>query len=97
MTLAFPNPSRSFDEARNAVRFTGHDGMFKVRFFVESDALGGQTGGGKTKPSETDCLTAFDAVRGSIHDVARQAYSNGRRTSCTLTRRRESYADPLRL
>lgn len=39
MTLAFPNPSRSFDEARNAVRFTGHDGMFEVRFFVDADVL----------------------------------------------------------
>lgn len=26
MTLASPNPSRSFDEARKAVRFMGHDG-----------------------------------------------------------------------
>ena len=39
MTLAFPNPSRSFDDARNAVRFIGHDGMFEVRFFVEAGAL----------------------------------------------------------
>ena len=39
MTLAFPNPSRSFDEVRNAVRFIGHDGMFEVRFFVEAGAL----------------------------------------------------------
>ena len=28
MTLNFPNPSRSFDEKRNAVRFSGYDGMF---------------------------------------------------------------------
>ena len=39
MTLAFPNPSRSFDEVRNAVRFIGHDGMFQVRFLVEAGAL----------------------------------------------------------
>jgi hypothetical protein len=39
MTLAFPNPSRTFDEARNAVLFFGHDGVFKIRFFVEAGAL----------------------------------------------------------
>jgi hypothetical protein len=39
LTLAFPNPSRSFDEVRNAVRFIGHDGMFQIRFFVEAGAL----------------------------------------------------------
>jgi Protein of unknown function (DUF1488) len=39
MTLAFPNPSRSFDEARNGVVFFGHDGVFEIRFFVEAGAL----------------------------------------------------------
>lgn len=81
MTLAFPNPSRSFDEVRNAVRFIGHDGMFEVPFFVNVDALGS----GKAELSEAECLTAFDAARGLIHDVAREAYSHGRRNSYTLT------------
>ena len=39
VTLEFPNRSRSFDEARNAVRFIGYDGMFAVPFFVETEAL----------------------------------------------------------
>ena len=82
MTLEFPNRSRSFDETRNAVRFIGHDGMFEVPFFVEAAALAGS---GSVKQSETDFLEAFDAARGSIHDVAREAYSHGRRTSYTLT------------
>lgn len=82
MTLAFPNSSRSFDVARNAVRFIGHDGMFEVPFFVEVGALAGQ---GKKEPCEKAYLMAFDAARGLIHDVAREAYSNGRRTSYTLT------------
>jgi hypothetical protein len=34
MTLLFPNSSRSLDKKRNAVRFTGHDGVFEVRLFV---------------------------------------------------------------
>ena len=44
MTLAFPNPSRSFDEVRNAVRFIGHDGMFEVPFFIDADAEPGFPG-----------------------------------------------------
>ena len=82
VTLEFPNPSRSFDEARNAVRFIAHDGMFEVPFFVETAALPRR---GRTELSEADVLTAFDAVLGSIHDVAREAYSHGRRTSYILT------------
>ncbi|MFN4272151.1 MAG: DUF1488 domain-containing protein [Aliihoeflea sp.] len=79
MTLEFPNRSRSFDEVRNAVRFIGHDGMFEVPFFVQVAALG------RTGLSETESLSAFDAARSSIHDIAREAYSHGRRTSYTLT------------
>jgi hypothetical protein len=82
LTLEFPNRSRSFDEARSAVRFIGHDGMFEVPFFVEIGALAGS---GRAELSEQESLTAFDAARGSIHDVAREAYSHGRRTSYTLT------------
>lgn len=82
MTLAFPNQSRSFDEARNAVRFIGHDGMFEVPFFVETGVLAKP---GRTEMSEADFLMAFDAARHSIYDVARKAYSQARRTSYILT------------
>jgi len=86
MTLAFPNPSRSFDEVRNAVRFTGHDGMFEVRFFVEAGALqhsdAALHGSGA---SEKKYLAAFDALRTSIQNVARKAYSHRRRDSYILT------------
>ncbi|MEO3388054.1 DUF1488 domain-containing protein [Mesorhizobium sp. CAU 1741] len=82
MSLEFPNRSRSFDEARNAIRFIGHDGMFTVPFFVEASALARP---GSAALSEADCLNAFDAARSSIHDVAREAYSQARRTSYILT------------
>jgi len=82
MTLEFPNPSRSFDERRNAVRFTGHDGMFEVPFLVEASVL---ARAGKSVLSESELLVAFDAARKSILDVAREAYSHGRRNSYTLT------------
>lgn len=81
MTLQFPNPSRSFDDVRNAVRFIGHDGMFEVPFFVETAALARPGAPG----SERDVLAAFDAARSSIHDVAREAYSHRRQNSYTLT------------
>jgi len=86
MTLAFPNPSRSFDEARNAVRFIGHDGMFQIRFFIEVGALmKPDTAKPETGALEAKYLSAFDALRTSIYDVASKAYSHGRRDSYTLT------------
>ena len=86
MTLAFPNPSRSFDETRNAVCFIGHDGMSKVRFFVEAEALArsGVALGGKGT-AETAYLSAFDALRASILDVASKVYARKRGDSYTLT------------
>jgi hypothetical protein len=52
-----------------------------VPFFVEVGALAKD----RAQLTEAQSLTAFDAARGSIHDVARKAYSHGRRTSYTLT------------
>lgn len=86
MTLAFPNPSRSFDGTRNVVRFTGYDGMFEVPFSVEIDALVKSTTELRISETlETKCLSAFDAFRTSIYRAASRAYSNGRRTSYILT------------
>lgn len=86
MSLEFPNRSRSFDDARRAVRFSGYDGMFEVRFFVEADALSLRN----VSPAgdvdlEDICLAAFDARRPSIQDVARSIYASSRRVSYTLT------------
>lgn len=84
MTLEFPNRSRSFEEARNSVRFIGYDGMFEVPFFVEATALARP---GMALQSSAELLAAFDKARGAILDVARRAYSRRRRTSYTLTAR----------
>jgi hypothetical protein len=78
MSLSFPNRSRSFDEARKAVRFLGYDGMFEVAFLVQAEAL--------VPPSRVtaaDCLAAFDAARGSIYKAALRAYVRGRSTTLT--------------
>jgi len=84
MMLAFPNPSRSFDEVRNAVCFFGHDGVFEIRFFVEAAALAAR-GSQTLRMSEAKCLSAFDTLCTTIHDVAREAYSHDRQSSYTLT------------
>ena len=76
MTLTFLNPSRSFDQTRNAIRFIGHDGIFEVPFYVGIDIL---AEGGNGASSEAECLRAFDALRSSIHDAARAAYTHGHR------------------
>jgi hypothetical protein len=80
MALSFPNRSRSFDEARKAVRFLGYDGMFEVPFVVQAEALSGDRSSVLT---EADCLAAFDAARDSIYDVARKVYARGRSTTLT--------------
>ena len=82
MTLTFPNPSRSFDEVRHGVRFTGYDGVFQVPFVVEAAALFTYDSKAMMEP---ECLTAFDAARDLILDVARKAYTGGRRSLYTLT------------
>lgn len=76
MTLAFPNPSRSFDEAHRQIRFTGHDGMFEVPFLIDVEAL---SRGSARAAGEAEWLAAFDAARGAIEKLARKAYAGGRK------------------
>jgi hypothetical protein len=80
MILGFPNRSRSFDKARNAVRFSGYDGMLEVSFFVEAAALIRATDKfGKPMTTEAECLAGFDSARDAIQRAAAKAYSKGRR------------------
>ncbi|MDV4154116.1 DUF1488 domain-containing protein [Rhizobium brockwellii] len=82
MALIFPNRSRSFDEARKGVRFTGYDGMFEVRFLVEEAALGSAITQNST---EAAYLNAFDAARSAIQEAASRAYQHRRGNNFTLT------------
>jgi hypothetical protein len=84
MTLNFPNPTRSYDEKRKAVRFVGHDGLFEIPFFIEAAALARGAAPGSAM-SEASCLTAFDGSRTRIEDVARESYTNKRLRSYTLS------------
>lgn len=82
MTLSFPNPSRNFNETRRGVSFSGHDGMFEIAFFVEAAVLARHQ---PSPVSEQQYLSAFDAMRASIHDVALKIYTSSHRQTNTLT------------
>ena len=75
MNLDFPNPSRSFDESSNRVRFWGYDRAIEVSFFVEVEALR------QLRPeldaAEKGFLKAFDEERDRIHEVAEKVYVRG--------------------
>ena len=84
MALTFPNLSRSYDAAGKRIRFLGHDGMVQISFSVEIDAISKKKAA-EPADAETDYLAAFDAVRGLVHDMARNAYSRGRKNMYDLT------------
>jgi hypothetical protein len=77
MSLIFPNKSRSFDETKNGVRFSGYDGMFEVRFLVEASAL--------KQTTEAKCLSAFDSARASVQKAATGLYERRRGSMLTLS------------
>lgn len=85
MTLAFLNPTRRFDDKRNAVSFVGHDGMFEIQFYVEAAALARSAAATDEAAMPDKCLSAFDLLLASIHEVARRAYAKHRDNSYMLT------------
>jgi len=74
MTVSFPNAARSYDGAKQRIRFLGHDGMFEVKFFLNIEALG--LGRPFRDLSEADYLKAFDAMRAKILKVAERLYKS---------------------
>jgi hypothetical protein len=81
-TLNFPNPSRSFDATRRAVRFWGHYSAMEVSFFVTEDAL--RRVQPDMRSDETSFLGVFDSNRERIYAAAAQAFARGRRGSYDL-------------
>ena len=61
MALTFPNPSRSFDATRDAVRFWGYDSAIEASFYVSEGALARMQPG--IRPDESGFLDAFDVHR----------------------------------
>lgn len=83
MTIAFPNPSRSFDKSKNRVHFWGYDKTTEVSFYVDTEALK------KLCPDmdsvESGFLKAFDDAREKIYRAAEKAYANKRAFYFILT------------
>ncbi|MEZ5586506.1 MAG: DUF1488 domain-containing protein [Sedimenticolaceae bacterium] len=77
MKLTFPNPSRSFDESSNRVRFWGYDRAIEVSFFVDVEAL--RRLSSDLDSTESGFLKTFDASRDRIHEVADKLYVRGGR------------------
>ncbi len=65
------------------VRFVGHAGVFEIPFAVDLSALSKISK--RVVQDEASYLAAFDAARETIQDVAREAYSNGRKSNFMLT------------
>jgi Protein of unknown function (DUF1488) len=82
MALSFPNPSRSYDATRRAVRFWGHDTAIESSFFVTESAL--QRMRASTVGDEAGLLSTFDSNRDLICQVATKVYGRGRRGSYEL-------------
>jgi hypothetical protein len=82
MALNFPNPSRSYDATRRAVRFWGHDGPMEAAFFVNEDALRRIEPG--VGGDEAGFLGAFDSHCDLIHAVAVKIYGRTRKGSYEL-------------
>jgi hypothetical protein len=77
MSVIFPNQSRSYDPARNAVRFWGYDSTLEASFFIAADALRRLQPG--VAHDEASLLRAFDANRDLICTTAARLYSRGSR------------------
>jgi hypothetical protein len=77
MALGFPNQCRSYDAARRAVRFWGHESAFETSFFVSEDALRRIDPG--MRLDEVGILQAFDAHRDLIYAVAAKVHGRSRR------------------
>ena len=82
MSLIFPDLGRSFDAARDAVRFSGYDSTLECSFFVTRGAL--KLLGSVPFANEADLLTAFDMNRERICWAATRVYSRRSRRSYEL-------------
>ena len=68
MTISFPNPSRSYDATRQAVRFWGYDRSMESSFIVKADVLKHIQPDLRFDPVEL--LRAFDIHRERIYAIA---------------------------
>lgn len=91
-SVIFPNQSRSFDGAKNRVRFWGYDSAIEISFFMETSALQ------KISPdmpdrddAEAGILQAFDAARDQIEKVADRLYLRSKKNAYAYTLAAEDF------
>jgi hypothetical protein len=77
MSITFPNRSRSYDDSERRVRFTGHDGVFEVKFFIGIDTLAKAVAA--KLATEKEALSAFDGLRKRILEAAEKVYGRSKR------------------
>jgi len=82
MAISFPNPSRSYDMTRRAVRFWGYDSAMETSFFVSEDAL--QRIQPDMRFDAAGLLSAFDLNRELIYAIAAKVYKRGHKGSYDL-------------
>lgn len=82
MAIAFPNPSRSFDAARQRIRFSGYDGAMEILFFIEGAAL--MEMDKSDRADEAALLRSFDHNRERICEIAARLYGRRRQDAYTL-------------
>lgn len=87
MVLSFPNASRSFDPAKNRIRFWGYDTSIEISFFIDVAAL--QELNPMAADNEATLLAAFDKARDKIHVAADGMYMRDRGNSYAYTLTRE--------
>ena len=75
MTIGFPNASRAYYAARNAVCFWGHDQSMEASFFISAAALRQLVPG--VAGNERALLEAFDRNCARIRAAAVRIYGRG--------------------
>jgi len=82
MTLTFPNPSRTYDEAKRGVWFWGYDNTGEITFLVVDRVL--MSFDPALGSGEARMLDSFDRHRDEILQIAMDLYAKGRQTLYTL-------------
>ncbi len=77
MSISFPNDSRSYYAARNAVCFWGHDQSMEASFFISADALRQLMP--NAAAGEPALLEAFDRNLTRIREAAVRIYGRKNR------------------
>lgn len=82
MTLSFANPTRTYDERRDVIRFVGHDGLKQIVFHLSVGLF--DQGGSDTNQREQGYLMAFDRAHTQILDIACAIYKKNKRSLVEL-------------